>query len=343
MLRNSCVPFAITGALIGCGAPSESSTQAFEPSESSGEVTKGDSAPSTTTAGATTGPDTTGDEPSDADTTSSDAPGSSEGTESSSEGTTGAPLPEFDDIPWQTGDDIGYGVAYKDLLDPSARNAFIGYAGYPFPLDASQSWVRELWLARLRELGVRHVWAVQGPATVGYVDLEVGNSYIAAKLTEVLGDDGKVVVAAHSSGSYVAHELLGQLEGGLDDAGVTADKVIYFDLDGGTAGLYDAAVQRLHRAYFVSVYDGATGTAAPNRDAMQYLDSMWHAKGGYLELEGNGSGCNAGAPWCLHMVVINALPHDPWDSSVVDYYDFVDRPVVSAYIDMVADDAGLSP
>lgn len=190
---------------------------------------------------------------------------------------------------------------------------------------------------------MRHVWAVQGPTTVGYANLEVGNSFIAAKLTSVLEDDGKVIVAAHSSGSYVAHELIAQLEGGLDDAGVTADKLVYFNLDGGTAGLYDAAVQRRHRAYFVSVYDGATGTAAPNRDAMQYLDSVWHSNGGYLELEGNGSGCNDGAPWCLHMAVINALPHDPSDSSVIDYYDFVDRPVVRAYIDMVADDAGLMP
>jgi hypothetical protein len=89
------------------------------------------------------------------------------------------------------------------------------------------------------------------------------------------------------------------------------------------------------------VYDGNTGTSAPNRDTMQYLDSQWHAKGGYLELEGNGSGCNAGAQWCLHMVVINSLPHDPSDSDVIDYYDFEDRPVVTSYIDMVADEAGL--
>ena len=315
-------------------------TQAYQPSSESSEgdregsssdgggSEKSDTAPADSEGGetTTTGAATTEPEPT---------------TSSTSEGTTGEPLPEFDDVPWQTGDDIGYGVAYKDLLDPNAHNAFIGYAGYPFPLDASQSWVRELWLARLRELGVRHVWAVQGPATVGYVNLEVGNSFIAAKLGEVLDDESKVIVAAHSSGSYVAHELLGQLEGGLDGNGITADKLVYFNLDGGTSGLYDAAVQRLHRAYFVSVYDNNTGTSAPNRDAMQYLDSQWHANGGYLELEGNGSGCNAGAQWCLHMVVINQLPHDPYDSDVIDYYDFVDRPVVTSYIDMVADDAGL--
>ena len=68
---------------------------------------------------------------------------------------------------------------------------------------------------------------------------------------------------------------------------------------------------------------------------------MWQSSGGYLEIDASTSGCNAGAPWCLHMAVINALPHDPNDSSVVDYYDFVDRPVVTAYIDAKIDDAGL--
>lgn len=328
-------------ATASCGSPTESTTQAYVPGteSSGGDVDGSDSGPGGGEKSDTTSAQSEGDAASSGDATTTS--GSASESSSTGEGTTGEPLPEFDDVPWQTGDDIGYGVAFKDMLDPDAHHAFIGYAGYPFPLDASQSWARELWLARLRELGVRYVWAVQGPATVGYVDLEVGNSLIAAKLGEVLDDQSKVIVAAHSSGSYVAHELLGQLEAGLDGNGITADKLVYFNLDGGTSGLGDAAVQRLHRAYFVSVYDANTGTAAPNRDAMQYLDSQWHANGGYLELEGDGSGCNAGAPWCLHMVVINSLPHDPWDSDVIDYYDFVDRPVVTSYIDMVAADAGL--
>jgi hypothetical protein len=334
MLARTCI--GALALLCCCTDPGDATTQAYVPGSSDTSSSSSTPAGDATTAAAST----TGSN----DVT--DAPASSEGSDESESGasdesTTGAPLPEFDDVPWQTGDEIGYGIAYKDLGDPNAHHAFIGYAGYPFPLDASQSWVRELYLARLRELGVRYVWAVQGPATVSYSGLEVGNTSIAAKLTAQLDDQGKVIVAGHSSGSYVAHELLGQLEGDFDPTDVTADRVVYFDLDGGTAGLYDAGVQRLHRAYFVSVFDSATSTSAPNRDAMQYLDSTWHAKGGYLELEGNGSGCNAGAQWCLHMVVINALPHDPNDSDVIDYYDFVDRPVVTEWLDRVSADAGL--
>jgi hypothetical protein len=331
------MPFLAVAAALACGDAGMATSQALDPEASS-------STDATTTTAATTAAtssSSTTDDPSGGTTTDADSSGTTTDPAESSEGSTGAPIPDFDAIEWQTGDDIGYGVAFKDSLDPDARHAFIGYAGYPFPLDASQSWVTALYHARLRELGVRWVWAVQGPATVSYADLEVGNSFIATKLGELLGDDGLVIVAGHSSGSYVAHELLGQLADGFDPGGVTDDKVVYFNLDGGVAGVDQTIMTRLRRAFYVSVYDSATGTAAPNRDAMQYAAGLYPQDAAYLDLEGDGSGCNAGAPWCLHMVVINALPHDPWDSSVVDYYDFDGRPVVTSYIDMVADDVGL--
>ena len=326
--------------VLACGeaAPSgasqtESATRGSEASTEQGVDASASQGEVSTTLG---DPSSTGDPPSTDPSSTGDAA-------STGDGTTGAPVPDFDELPWQTGDEIGYGIAYKDSQDPSAHSIFIGYAGYPFPLDAAQSWVTELYHARLAELGVRHVYAVQGPATVGYVDLEIGNSHIAQALGTQLGDTGFVLVAGHSSGSYVAHELLGQLRDGLDGTGVTDERVVYFNLDGGVAGLDDALVERLHRAYFVSVLDSNTGTAAPNRDAMQYAAGLWPRAGGYLEIDGSASGCNAGAAWCLHMVVINQLPHDPADSSVVDYYDFVDRPVVTEYIDRIAEEAGLVP
>lgn len=295
-------------------------------------------------------PSTTADD--DDDGTSAAAPSTSSADESSEDtsapggsedSSTGVEVPDFDALPWSTGEEVGYGIAYKDSQDPGARNVFIGYAGYPFPLDASQSWVTELYHARLRELGVRHVYAVQGPADVPYSQLEIGNSHIATALTTQLEDGAFVLVSAHSSGSYVAHELLGQLAGGFDPDGVTAGDVVYFNLDGGLAGIDDAILGHVRRAYFVSAFDGSTGTGAANRDAMQYAGDMWSFAGGYVEVDASASGCSAGAPWCLHMVVINQRPHDPFDSDVIDYYDFVDRPVVTAYIDAKIDDAGLTP
>jgi hypothetical protein len=176
---------------------------------------------------------------------------------------------------------------------------------------------------------------------VPYSQLEIGNSSIAEALATQLGEDGFVLVAAHSSGTYVAHELFGQLVGGFDPAGITTDKVVYFNLDGGLAGIDDTILAHLRRAYFVSAFDGSTSTAAANLDAMQYAGEMWLSSGGYVEVDASTSGCSAGAPWCLHMAVINQRPHDPYDSDVVDYYDFVDRPVVTSYIDAKIEDAGL--
>ncbi|HET6585903.1 MAG TPA: hypothetical protein VFG69_20745 [Nannocystaceae bacterium] len=338
MLARLLRTCALAATIAGCGGDDPA---ASDPTLGSSSAAADDADAATTRADST---GASSDAPDDEGSTSAASTGADGALEAgSSDGSTGADLPDFDEIPWSTGDEIGYGIAYKDMLDPDAHSVFIGYAGYPFPLDASQSWVRELWYARLRELGVRHVYAVQGPADVPYSQLEIGNSHIATALTTQLGDGGFVLVAAHSSGTYVAHELLGQLVDGFDPQGVTAGNVVYFNLDGGLAGFDDAIGNHTRRSYFVSAFDGSTGSGAANRDAMQYAGDMWSAYGGYVELDASASGCNAGAQWCLHMVVINQLPHDPWDSSVDDYYDFVDRPVVTEYIDVKAADAGLGP
>lgn len=356
-MRSDCLTLASTGLvvaglLVGCHdapgrAVGESSTGTATTGEFSGSsaAPTSDPAPTGSSSGTSTGEivgPTTGTT-TDALTTDVTTGSLTTDTGSSDEGTTAAPVPAFDELPWLTGDDIGYGIAYKDSQDPDAHNVFIGYAGYPFPLDAAQSWATALYHARLRELGVRHVYAVQGPSKVMYSDYEIGNTSIAAALTTRAAGAAFVLVAGHSSGSYVAHELLGQLAGDYDPGDVTKDRVVYFNLDGGTAGLSTSIVDRLRRAYFVGVHDSETGTDSPNLDAMKYLGEQWPARGSYLEVDGAGAGCNAGAPWCLHMRVINSSPHDPSDSSVTDYYDFVGRPVVTSYIDVKADEAGLHP
>src|SRR4051812_31167527 len=77
---------------------------------------------------------------------------------------------------------IGNGVTMLDTGNPLGSNVFVGYAGYNINLGQSQAWVSTLYDARLRELGVRYLFAVQGPADPGYNALEIGNSAIAARL-----------------------------------------------------------------------------------------------------------------------------------------------------------------
>ncbi len=248
------------------------------------------------------------------------------------------PPPPIEQIPWETGAAVGFGVARKDTLNPLGDGVVIAYAGYGVTLAAAEAWVTALYHASLGPRGVRHVFAVQGPDTPTYTNQEIGNSKIAEAIVPRVTAKTKFVLAlGHSSGSFVAHELLGQLAGGLDPGGVTDKRVVYFDLDGGQSGLTAASVARLRRAYFVSSHDGAT--SSPNAGTMQSLGAEY---GGYFQNDASASGCNAGATWCVHVTLITTRPHDPSNASAIpDYSDFVGRPVCHAYIDAKATEAGL--
>lgn len=237
---------------------------------------------------------------------------------------TPAAEPDIDTIPWETGAAIGNGVAHKDTQNPRGDNAAIFYGGYTVGLAAAQGWATALYRAELRDRGVRQIWAVQGPNLPQYDNQEIGNSKIAALLVSKVSATTKfVLVAGHSSGAFVAHELLRQLAGGLDPANVTANKVVYFDLDGGESGLTATSVARLRNAYFVSPFDKATGTRGYNTGTMQSLGATYASKGGYLEIDASSSGCNAGAYDCVHITLVNAHPHDPAKGDAfTDYASF---------------------
>jgi hypothetical protein len=253
--------------------------------------------------------------------------------------------PDFASLPWQTGDDVGFGVAFKDAGNPRGEDVFVGYGGYGVTRDDACAWVTALYAATLRDRGVRYVYCVQGPATVGYVGLEIGNSRVARRIVTQVGPRTRfVLVAAHSSGSFVAHELLRQLHDGFDADDVTADRVVYFNLDGGAAGLSSSVVARLRRAYFVGAVDGSTQTPSPNRDTMVALGSSYGVDGAYLAHDATGSGCLPGAVWCVHMAPITTRPHDTQGSDTArDYRDFAGRAVTTAWLDAVAGEAGLLP
>lgn len=238
---------------------------------------------------------------------------------------------------------MGYGVARKDSENPKGESVFIGYGGFGATLEATEAWVTALYEASLKAHGVRYVYAVQGPADVYYAGKEIGNSKIVAHMLTQLGaTDAFVLVVGHSSGTYVAHELLGQLEGGLDPNGLTDQRVVYFNLDGASGGLTQPIVDRLRNAYFVAAYDSTTLTTSPNYLTATSTGATYASKGGYLEIEAQEAGCAAGAVWCLHMVPIITLPHNAYAATIPpDYDDFEGRPVATSYIEDKAQEAGL--
>lgn len=244
-----------------------------------------------------------------------------------------APEPDVDAIPWATGANVGYGVASKDTQNPRGQSVFIAYAGYDVSLASAEAWTTALYRTVLRDQGVRWIWAVQGPAQPDYASREIGNSKIAASLRAIVGaSTASIYVAGHSSGSFVAHELLGDVY--LDGF---ASKLTYFDLDGGSSGLSQDIVSHLAHAYFVGSHMSTTGTYSANAGTMQSLGATYAAAGGYYENDANASGCNAGAVWCLHVTLIITKPHDPSNADATqDYSDFVARPVTRAWFDALA-------
>ncbi len=148
-----------------------------------------------------------------------DPRGSADGGQVGGDSADAAPEVDFASLPWT---DIGNGVAYKDSGNPRGNSIFIGYAGYAVDDPSARSWVSALYPAALRASGVRHVFAVRGPATVEYVDKEIQNSLLIERMLPLVGPDTVIAVAAHSSGAWVACELLQQLyDQGFDPAGVS--------------------------------------------------------------------------------------------------------------------------
>lgn len=237
---------------------------------------------------------------------------------------------------WQP---LGNGVTLLDTGNVLGSSVFIGYAGYNISLGESQAWVGALYDERLEHLGVRYLVAVQGPQDPGYNALEIGNSRIVAALgTLVTAQTNFILVAGHSSGSFVADEFLHQLPG-ADPYGVFGAKTVFFNLDGDQKYVTSSDLTRLRRVYFVNAFDPVTGVASWNHGAMSSLGSAFAAQGGTLQYDASSSGCVAGG--CVHISLINTVPHDPASGSGVDYDDFGGRGVNAWWLDAKQAEAGL--
>jgi hypothetical protein len=255
-------------------------------------------------------------DPGDAD------PGSNSGLPGDPGGKEDSPGPD-----WTS---IGLGVAYKQV---NVGNAIlIAYGGYTAKLSYSAAWATELVDAKLGALDVGHIYAVQGPADAGYDGKEIANSKLRAHLATI--DTGApIYVVAHSSGSYVAHELLGQLHAaGSTD---TLARLAYADLDGGGGGLTTEIVDGLRKITFVYAHDPTLSAGfSENHSAAEALAGAYAPHAELYEVTVPSTGCDNGAGWCMHDVVITHRPHHSWSYDLADdYTDFVARPPTIEYLD----------
>lgn len=236
-----------------------------------------------------------------------------------------------------TWSDVGLGVAYQQVN--AGRAIVIAYGGYSAKLSYSAAWVSELVDQKLGARGVGHVYAVKGPQDSGYSAKEIANSKLRAHLETF--DDGvaPIYIVAHSSGAFVAHEILNQWH----DKGMQSvlARVRYANLDGGGSGLNATLVSELDKISFVYAKDPTLAQGlSQNSGAAMALGYTYRAYGSAFEVLQPNTGCNSGAGWCLHDVVITQKPHNPNMYNLeLDYTDFENRPVTTAYLDpMIADD-----
>lgn len=239
------------------------------------------------------------------------------------------------DGPLGTWSNLGTGVSYRPV--GGGPGVFIAYGGYTALRAYSQAWAQELWRAKLRSLGVGHVYAVKGPADSFYRAKEIGNTSLRTHMKGSIANAAPfVLIGAHSSGAFVAHELLDQLSDASETA--TLSKIVYANLDGGGVGLNASLVSKLRRVAFVSARDSSLsdGTSA-NHGTAQDLGEQYDFNGGWLQVVLSQTGCNNGAEWCLHDLLITHRPHNPnFYDLQNDYTDFVNRPVTVEWVDMLS-------
>lgn len=226
---------------------------------------------------------------------------------------------------------VGFGVAYNRV---NAGNAIlIAYGGYTARLSYSARWAEALVDARLGAAGVGQIYAVQGPRDAEYAAREIGNSKLRAHLATIDDGTSAIYVVGHSSGSFVAHELFDQLYAAGDAA--VLSRVDYADLDGGGAGLTTDIVDAIHGVTFAYAHDPTLvhGYSENNATARALAaDYAPHAQ--LYEVMVPSTGCNSGAGWCLHDVLVTHRPHDASTYDLADdYTDFDHRPVTTEYFD----------
>ena len=256
-----------------------------------------------------------------------------------------------DGLSWMT---ISSGVNYAVADSALGDDVFVGLSGWNVKQEWGNNWVSGLYAAKLRALGVRHVYSVAGPQHDNYSGREIGTLELARHLLFLMKShpsSKRIIIAAHSSGSYVAHALFQDLYdgAGLDSTRLTDGKILYFCLDGGIgSGSFGVEItqrmaDRLGHICGVSACVPAANLFSPNHDEMVELGGKFGLRSSSLLIDATGCGCNE--KWCVHLTLINQKPYNQSTDNVQnDYGNFnADHPVATAYLDSLKGSALTSP
>ena len=239
---------------------------------------------------------------------------------------------------------IGPGVNYAMANSALGEDVFIGIGGWTVTQPLADSWVTALYAARLHTLGVQHVYSVKGPKDLGYESREIATLPLATHLLHLIQSypaSSRIIVAAHSSGAYVAHALFQDLYDGasIDSSHLSDGRILYFVLDE-TLGAYpgveltNASVDRLGHVYGVYAVIASQSLYSLAPSEMIALGNRYGSRSSTVALDASASGCVASI--CLHMAMINQKPYQPTSYDSRDYGAInPDHPVQTAYLDVI--------
>ncbi len=209
-------------------------------------------------------------------------------------------------------------------------STLVVYGGWRAEERSVQAWADALHSGAFAARGVGVLYAARGPVDTLYRSpREIENSALSRALPSLAG---RLTLIAHSSGAYVAEELLGQLGPG----NAVLARTDYFVLDGAARDLAPLA-SSLSRLRFVHAFDpgmpqnnGLSRNAAAMTSAASSLTTQGATS---FRVVATGSGCRSAD--CLHDAVIIRRPYDPLTFDLArDYALFTaERPLVLDYLE----------
>ena len=164
---------------------------------------------------------------------------------------------------------IGFGIGGS--MAGTGPDILVACGGYSATDQDSRAWAMALAHSpSFAGLDIGPVYAARGPRDASYAGREIGNSKLAAALARQVASARFVIVAAHSSGAFVADELF------TEATPAVRSKIVYFALDGGTHSLNNSLISQMKAVYFVNAKDAAKGESH-NASAMRSLHSELRA------------------------------------------------------------------
>jgi hypothetical protein len=206
----------------------------------------------------------------------------------------------------------------------SGKNLAVFFGGYTATEAAAKSWVSALAQAQgsvsLTSLGIGRVYAVPGPRASTYPagQREVPTSAMVDDLIAHAGDAHLILVAAHSSGAFVADSMLSQLAARKP---ALLARVALVHLDGGW--LLDLLKPSISSKLAAIACVSAQCGTVPSRNtgAMSRCAQVFGPRAPHLTVQAPGTGCKKAD--CCHDALLTTRPHNPNTFEVVkDSTDF---------------------